>query len=234
MRVSESARGRSLTRRQALCLPLAAASAAAEGRHRTEEIRRFKAPEAHQAVAVDAEAFYAIGNHILARYDRKTGRRLAAWECERAKPLIHLNSGVVRDGVLYSAHSNFPGIPMVSSIEMWDAKTLRHQASHSFGIYGGSATWLDVKDGRWFVTFGHYGNTAAEPGRDPRWTTLVEFDSEWRHRRGWVYPEEVLSKLGAYTISGGVFAPGGALLCTGHDHPEIYLLGFPRGGPCWN
>jgi hypothetical protein len=35
--------------------------------------------------------------------------------------------------VLHCAHSNDPGVPTVSSIEMWDAKTLRHTGSHSFG-----------------------------------------------------------------------------------------------------
>ena len=95
---------------------------------RSEEVRRFAAPEANQAVAVDASHFYAIGNHVVAKYDKKTGKRLAAWEGEKARPLIHLNSGIVRNGILYCAHSNYPGIPMVSSIEMWNTKTMRRPA----------------------------------------------------------------------------------------------------------
>jgi hypothetical protein len=181
-------------------------------------------------VAVDAEHFYAIGNHVIGKYHKNTGKRLSGWECEPGKPLVHLNSGLVRSGVLYCAHSNYPKVPVVSSIEMWETKTLRHTGAHSFGISEGSATWVDSREGRWYVTFGHYGRRAAEPNRDPRWTTLVQFDSEWRRLQGWVYPEEVISRLGEYSISGGVFAPDGTLFCTGHDNPEIYVLSFPEGG----
>jgi hypothetical protein len=40
----------------------------------------------------------------------------------------------------------------------------------------------------------------------------------------------VVSRLGQYSISGGVFAPDHKLFCTGHDNPEIYVLAFPEGG----
>ncbi len=216
------------TRRQALALPLA--SLAARASRRIEEVRRLPAPEAHQAVAVDAASFYAIGNHVIARYDKRTGRRMGGWECQRAKPLIHLNSGIVREGVLYCAHSNYPAVPMISSIETWDARTLRHTGSHSFGIEAGSATWVEFRGERRYVNFAHYGSRAGEPNRDPRWTTLVEYDAGWRRLQGWVYPEEVLAKLGSYSISGGAFGPAGDLFCTGHDEPELYVLGFPEGG----
>jgi hypothetical protein len=221
-----------LTRRALFGLP-ALAHSQAGGPARNwfaREIRRWSAPEANQAVAVDEKHFYAIGNHSIAKYDKKTGKRVAGWQCERGKPLIHLNSGVVRKGILYCAHSNYPGVPMVSSIEMWDAETLRHTASHSFGIFTGSATWIDFRQDHAYVTFGHYANRAAEPNRDPRWTALLKFDSEWRRLGGWVYPEEVVSKLGEYTISGGVFGPDHTIFCTGHDNPEIYVLTFPAGG----
>jgi hypothetical protein len=220
-----------LTRREALAVPLSIAILrAAPSRWRSEEVQRYATPEANQAVAVDADHFYAIGNHVIAKYGKKDGKRLTSWECEKGKPLIHLNSGIVRSGVLYCTHSNFPGVPMTSSIEMWDTGTLRHISTHSFGSFVGSATWLDFYEGRRYVTFGHYGNRAAEPNRDPRWTSLLEFDSDWRRLQGWVYPEEVVSRLGQYTISGGVFGPEGKIFCTGHDNPEIYVLRFPQGG----
>jgi hypothetical protein len=188
------------------------------------------AAEANQAVAADEDCLYAIGNYVIGKYDKKTGKRLGGWQCENGKPLIHLDSGVVYEGVLYCAHSNFPGVPMVSSIEMWETKTLRHIASHSFGIFAGSATWVDLHEGYRYVTFGHYRLPADEPTRDPRWTTLIQFGSGWQQRQAWVYPEQVVSKLGNYSISGGVFTPDHKLYCTGHDNPEVYVLSFPEGG----
>jgi hypothetical protein len=113
---------------------------------------------------------------------------------------------------------------------MWDAKSLRHIQSHSFGIFAGSATWFDFLNGNRYVTFAHYRTSADEPARDPRWTTLIEFNSEWQQRQAWVYPDEVVSKLGQYSISGGVFTPDRKLFCTGHDNPEVYVLNFPEGG----
>ena len=56
------------------------------------------AAEANQAVAADANCLYAMGNHVIGKYDKKTGKRLAGWECENGKPLIHLDSGVVAKG----------------------------------------------------------------------------------------------------------------------------------------
>jgi hypothetical protein len=223
--------GSPLTRRTLLCMPLAAvALPAAPQRRRSEELRRMPAAEANQAVAADANCLYAIGNHVIGKYDKKTGKRLAGWECENGKPLIHLDSGVVREGVLYCAHSNFPGLPMVSSIETWDTESLRHIGSHSFGIFAGSATWFDFHNGYRYVTFAHYRTSADEPARDPRWTALIQFDSEWRQRQAWVYPDELVSKLGQYSISGGVFTPDHKLFCTGHDNPEVYVMSFPAGG----
>lgn len=218
-----------MRRRTLLALPLLA-RAAEPPRYRIQELRRVPAPEAHQAVAAGPQHLYAIGNHVIAQYRKDNFERTALWECESGQPLIHLNSGIVRDGLLHCAHSNYPAVPMTSSIETWDAATLRHVSTHSFGIEAGSATWIELHRGRRYVTFAHYSNRAAEPNRDPRWTLLVEYDDEWRRLQSWVYPPEVVSRLGNYSISGGVFLPTGHLLCTGHDNPELYLLGFPAGG----
>lgn len=216
-----------MTRRSVLALPLAAMAAADR---KCAETRRVAAPEANQGVAADAEFLYAIGDHAIGKYEKKTGRRVAGWECERGKPLIHLDSGVVHNGVLYCAHSNYPGVPMLSSIEMWDTVALKHIASYSLGISAGSATWVDLRDGFRYVTFAHYKGASDEPTRDPRWTTLIQFDGDWRQRQAWVYPEAVVSLLGNFSISGGFFAPDGKLWCSGHDNPEIYVLRFPSGG----
>jgi hypothetical protein len=42
-------------------------------------LRRFSAPEASQAVAVDDRFFYAIGSAAIGKYDKATGNRIAAW-----------------------------------------------------------------------------------------------------------------------------------------------------------
>lgn len=217
-----------MTRRSILALPFAAA--AAPQRRRAEELRRIPAPEANQGVAADDRHLYAIANHAIGKYDKQSGKRVALWECENGKPLVHLDSGVVHDGVLWCAHSNYPGVPMTSSIETWDAATLRHTGSHSFGIFAGSATWIDLRDGFRYVTFAHYRGASDEPSRDPRWTALIQFDSDWRQRQSWIYPAELVARLGDYSISGGVFTRDGKLFCTGHDNPEVYVLAFPQGG----
>ena len=209
-----------MTRREALLLPFAAGIAAAA---EVSPITRVAAAEANQGVAAGPGHLYAIANHSIGKYEKRTGKRVAAWECERGKPLIHLNSGVVRSGLLYCAHSNYPAEPMLSSIEIWDTATLRHRRSHSFGIDTGSATWIDFRGGYVYVCFVRYGARNVE-------SALVQFDTAWRRRQAWVYPPELIERQGKYSISGGVFLPDGRLLCTGHDHPELYVLRFPEGG----
>ena len=41
--------------------------------------KRFKADEAHQGVAVDAEHFYAITNAAIGKYRKDTGERVGGW-----------------------------------------------------------------------------------------------------------------------------------------------------------
>lgn len=198
---------------------------------REESLSSFVAPEAKQGVAVDDEYVYVISNHAIAKYGKSSGRRIARWECPEGEPLVHLNAGIVLDGKLYCAHSNYPGVPMTSSIEIWDPNTLEHLGSHSFGIMAGSCTWIDRKDGFWYVCFAHYSNRAAEPSRDPSWTTLVKFDADWNRVEGWVFPLELVSLFGKYSSSGGAFGPDGRLYVTGHDNTALYVLDFPEAGP---
>ncbi len=203
------------------------------GDWRYVEIRRIPAPEARQGVAVDQEHLYVISNHALGKYRKDTGVRVAGWECLEGEPLTHLNAGIVHEGRLYCAHSNYPGVPMFSSIEIWDTATMQHVGSHSFGRTDGSLTWIDRRNGRWIACFVHYGNKGGEPGRGPEWTCLVEFDNEWRPTGGWVLPSNLVTKLGVrgYSCSGGAFGPGGYLFVTGHDEPELYVLAWPEAGP---
>jgi hypothetical protein len=215
-----------------LPLFLRAAVPGAEG-WRFEELRRIPAGEARQGVAADAEHLFAINNHALGQYRKATGERVGGWECPEGAPLIHLNAGIVHDGRLYCAHSNYPGVPMLSSVEIWDARTLRPAGSISLGRTDGSLTWLDRRAGRWSACFVHYGKKGGAPGKGPEWTRLAEFDDDWRPTgRGWVFPPDLIAHLGVrgYSMSGGAFGPGGRLFVTGHDEPELYVLEFPSGG----
>lgn len=215
----------------ALPVMLAAAVPGAEG-WRFEELRRIPAPEARQGAAADAEFLFAINNHELGQYRKSTGERVAGWSCPEGEPLIHLNAGVVHAGRLYCAHSNYPAVPMQSSVEIWDAHTLQHVATRSLGRTDGSLTWIDRRNGRWIACFVHYGKKGGEPGRGPEWTRIVEFDDDWRETGGWTFPAELMAQIGSrgYSCSGGAIGPGGYLFVTGHDEPELYVLQFPTAG----
>lgn len=223
-----------LTRRRAVQMSagLLAVPVWAQSGRRAQEIRRVPAVEASQGVAADEDHLYAITNYVIGKYNKKTGERVGGWECERGKPLIHLDGGVVRDGVLWCSHSNFPGVPMTSSIETWDTATMEHIGSYSFGIRSGSATWIDFYDGFRYVTFAHYRQhvRADESDRDPTWTELIQFDGDWNRRQAWIYPADLIGKLGGFSLSGGVFTPDGKMWCSGHDNREVYVLSFPTGG----
>ena len=199
---------------------------------RFDELRRFAAAEAKQGVAADGEFLYVISDRAIGKYRAATGARVASWAEAEDGPIIHLNAGIVRDGKLYCAHSNYPAVPMLSSIEVWDTATLRHVASHSLGRTDGSLTWIDRREGKWVACLVHYGKKGGEPGRGPEWTQLVEFDDDWRRTGGWALPAELIERLSSrgYSCSGGAFGPGGWLFATGHDNPELYVLSFPDGG----
>lgn len=218
-----------MPRLAALAAPLLALLLGPAGR-RFEEITRFPAPEARQAVAVDERHFYAIDNHAVSKRDKETGREVARWAGADGGPVIHLNSGVVLDGKLYMAHSNYPAVPMVSSIEVFDAARLEPVGSHSFGIYEGSATWVDRHDGSWWVAFANYSGRGGQPGRGSGWTTLVRFDDQWRRLAGYTFPPEVVRRFGEMSTSGGTWGPDGLLYITGHDESEVYALRLPRSG----
>jgi hypothetical protein len=197
-----------------------------------ERIASFKADEARQAVAVDARFFYAIDNRAIAKYDKKTGERVAMWTGSADGAIIHLDSGVVVDGKLYAAHSNYPGCPMVSSVEIWDAATLRRIGTHSFGIDRGSLTWLDYRDGVWWGAFANYnrlpGQHACAYGNQH--TKIVRFGAKWRVIEAWDLPKELLEKFGDMSNSGGSWGPDRRLWISGHDKPEAYALTFPEAG----
>ncbi len=197
-----------------------------------EELRRFPAAEAHQAVAVDAEHFYAIGSSTIGKYDKRSGGLVTRWKASFERPLIHLNSGVVIDGHVYCAHSNYPKVPMTSSIEIWDADDLTHVDSHSFGITEGSLTWIDRHAGEWWGVFAHYSKRPDDLGTE--WTRLVLFDDDWQQRQSWVFPSTVIERFRPSSNSGGSFGTDGLLYCTGHDRAEVYVFRLPKAGSTLN
>jgi hypothetical protein len=212
--------------------PAAAVAKPGANGWRYTELRRFPAAEAGQGVAVDAEYFYAINNATLGKYRKTTGERVAVWDGGRNGPWIHLNAGLVHGRRLWAAHSNYPAVPMQSSVEIFDLATLRPAGSHSFGRTDGSLTWIDRREGRWIACFFHYGKRGGEPGKGPEWTYLAEFDDAWRRLRGWTLPADLVAAVGGrgYSLSGGAIGPGGFLFVTGHDEPELYVLEFPVAG----
>lgn len=126
------------------------------------QVAEFPIPEANQGVGVDAEHFYAVDNRTIAKYT-KDGEFVTAWEGPADGPIVHLDSAAVIDGEIYASHSNYRYLPMTSSIEVWDAKTMEHIASRSIGIRLGSLTWLDKHKGHWWGTFANYNREARLP-----------------------------------------------------------------------
>ncbi len=198
--------------------------------HQFKEIARFHMVEARQGVAVDQDYIYVIGSRKIGKYEKTTGKPVAKWEESENGPIIHLDSGVIIDGKLYCAHSNYPGVPMTSSIEIWDAETLEHIGSHSFGIQWGSCTWIDYHDGYWWAAFAHYEKWKHVTGKGSEWTTVIKLDDQWRELEAWVFPEEVIQKFRPMSNSGGSWGPDGLLYCTGHDLPELYAFRIPQRG----
>ncbi|MBL7737237.1 MAG: hypothetical protein JNL51_17395 [Chitinophagaceae bacterium] len=199
---------------------------------RAEEIRRYKIPDSiHlQGVAVDDSFFYVISNTSVYKYRKEDGRLTAFFDGKKDGIMKHLNGGIVRNGKLYCAHSNFPDTPMASSIEIFDVRTMRHIGNHSFGLFGGSVTWIDEKDGRWWAAFANYNGRRSSEGRDNRWTQLAAFTKKWEKLSSWIYPANVLEAFAPYSNSGGAWSRNGELYVTGHDRKEIYVLDIPTSG----
>ncbi len=195
-----------------------------------KEVRSFNIPEARQGVAVDENYFYAVDTRGIAKYDIASGKLVKKWEENKNGKIKHLDSGVIIDGKLYCAHSNYPEFPMTSSIEIFDPETLDHIETHSFGINWGSCTWVDKHGGYWWAAFAHYNKWKDSTNTDVRWTRVVKFDDHWRALESWIFPDEVLNKFESMSNSGGSWGPDGYLYCTGHDAPEAYVLKLPDRG----
>ncbi|KLU05020.1 hemagglutinin-like protein [Rhodopirellula islandica] len=186
-----------------------------------QTLRRVGAPEAHQAVAVDASSFFAISNRTIAQYDKQTAKRLAVWKAPPNSGIQHLNSGVVIEGRLHCANSNWPAKPLKNTIEIFQASNLEHLESKPFSEAEGAINWIDRHQGAWWIGFAFYGEAEV------RNTKLVRYDDDWNETGEWTFPESVIQRFLPNSNSGGAFGPNGQLYVTGHDLAELYVLEVP-------
>ena len=207
-----------------------AAGGADAGGWRAREIRRFAAEEARQAVAVDALHVYAIDDRRIGKYAKATGRRVASFRAPEGGGIAHLNGGVVVAGRLVCAHSNYPALPMRSSLEVFDAGSLAHLESRPLEIGDGSATWALPHGGGYWVAFANYAGRGGAPGRGPEASFVARLDTALRSLGRLRFPPEVVRRFGTRSSSGASFGPGGLLFATGHDAPELWVLRAPAAG----
>lgn len=196
------------------------------------ELGRYPAREARQGAAADADHIYAIVNFIIGKYDKTSGELVQRWQGTRGGPIRHLNSCFAENQKLYCANSNFPEVPMASSIEVFDSATLTHRQSLSLGVLDeGSLTWFDHLGDGWLAGFAHYDEDGGLSYKDHRFATIDRYDNAWRRLGGWMIPESVIARMQPYAASGGAIGPDGLLYLTGHDRPEMYVLAAPAMGP---
>jgi hypothetical protein len=210
-----------------ILLPLLLASAAPQ--LIATEVARFEAEEAKQGVVADERFVYAVSNAEIGKYDRRSGKRVARWQGDPAL-FKHMNSCILQGNALVCAASNYPDVPMASSIEWFDAVRMEHVRSRSLGPGRGSLTWLDWHDGAWWACFANYDGKGGEPQRDHRYTTLVRYSPAFVEQGAWLFPADVLDRFAPHSSSGGIWGDDDLLYVTGHDLPEMYVLRLPRAG----
>lgn len=216
-----------------LCGLVNLATAGAMAAPALEQTAEFRVPEANQGVGVDAQHFYAVDNTTIAKYDKRTGRLVGKWQGPKEGPIVHLDSAMVMNGKIYAAHSNYPEWPMTSSLEIFDADSMTHVGTHSFGIRWGSLTWVDWHNGSWWMTFANYDRPLG-PNKTPYGhkvnTVMVQFDKDLRPMQSWTLPKAILDRFEDMSNSGGSWGPDGDLYLSGHDPAEIYRMRLPKAG----
>lgn len=193
-------------------------------------IARWPAEEARQGVAADARFFYPNGNNVIGKYDKRTGRRVGRWEGPRTA-FPHMNSCAVDRAELVCAGSNYPAVPMASSVEVFDTATMTHKRSVALPPLPGSLTWIERRGSDWYGAVANYPEgRGGEAGRDHRWTRLIRFDAQFRPTGSWLFPASVLERFAPMSSSGGSWGDDGLLYVTGHDRGELYVLRLPVAG----
>jgi hypothetical protein len=194
-------------------------------------MRTYDAFDANQGVAVDGTHFYAVDNRSITKHDRQSGEPLLQFAGSDDGPLIHMDSGAVVSGKIYAAHSNYDDLPMQSSIEAFDARTMRHLSTHSFGVDRGSLTWLDRHGGWWWAGFANYDIVVdGEPYGETDNTQIVKLDDDFTVVAAYTIPREILDRFRPMSNSGGSWGPDGRLWLTGHDLGEAYVMELPQAG----
>ncbi|MCS1408121.1 MAG: hypothetical protein M2R45_01291 [Verrucomicrobia subdivision 3 bacterium] len=166
---------------------------------RFAEVQWFRSTDAYQGIAVGSKFVYVIGSRTVSVHDKLTGTLINQWLPEQPGEIIHLDSRVVKDGKLYSGHSNYPMLPMRGSVEIFDAHVFTWLERHAFDSPPGSCIWVDWHQGSWWACFAHYNGFGDYPNKDNSWTTLVN----WQEQQRWRFPKAVLERFGRYSCSGG-------------------------------
>lgn len=192
------------------------------------EVQRFDAYYAMQGVAVDKHHFYAIENNHITKFTLQ-GDSITTWHEPNKDKIRHINSGFVKGGKLYCTHSNYPKVPMASSIEIFDTRTMQHVKSISLGIDVGSCVWVTEGKNCWYAFFAHYASNGGETGKGVEWSQLVRYDRKWRRMQAWILPQEIIDELHPTSISSGILIDN-TFYCMGHDHKKCYLLQLPKYG----
>ena len=180
-------------------------------------------------MAVDSRHFYAVNNTHIVKYDKRNGQNIAEWVGDGLR-IKHLNSCVVITAELVCANSNYPQVPMASSVEIFEPKTMEHIRSIPLGMDYGSLTWVEKHNGKWWAGFANYDAKGGEPGRDHRFSQIVTFDNDWNRTGGYRLPDTVLERFAPRSNSGGSWGDDGLLYLTGHNAGEIYALSEPNEG----
>lgn len=200
-------------------------------------VESYEIPEINQGIGVDAEHFYAIDNTSIAKFTKDTREKIAERDYEDIGA-IHFDSAAVVDGKIYVAHSNYSTWPMTSSLEIFDAATLDHLDSYSFGIQLGSFTWVDqAPDGSWWGGFANYNRVfdKSQFAYGNKYTTqVVRFTADWEVAEQYVIPDPVVEKFEDMSNSGGSWGPDGNLYLSGHDPAEAYVMQLPEIGSTLN
>lgn len=176
--------------------------------------------DAFQAAAVDAERLYAISNKRITSLDRTTRKAIQEWEAANDSLVKHLNSGVVFNGQLLCANSNWPKVPLINTIEIFDAVTLSPVEQKMFPEQEAAINWIDRYDNSWWIAFAYYGDQVHK-------TYLVRYDNDWNELGKWTFPKIVTDRFSPHSNSGGSFRSNGDLYLTGHDHKEAYIVRVP-------